>query len=159
VEQFCFQSSRQFDIHQVKGTDVPVKEVRISSCTTTFRFRFPILALIVRERSQLQAPTAKSARWKTTQIGRERPHFFGFHPPKKFLGSLPPVSLHQQNKLKPSETTRVNLYSGTNRPRIATRMSLVSRPAWQAHRKEKHRNANLENTTETHSQRNHSSSS
>ena len=24
------------------------------------------------------------------QIGRERPHFFGFQPPKKFVGSLPP---------------------------------------------------------------------
>jgi hypothetical protein len=24
------------------------------------------------------------------KIGRERPHFFGFQPPKKFIGSLPP---------------------------------------------------------------------
>jgi hypothetical protein len=28
--------------------------------------------------------------WKKHQNGRERPHFFGFQPPKKFVGSLPP---------------------------------------------------------------------
>jgi hypothetical protein len=27
---------------------------------------------------------------KKHKIGRERPHFFGFQPPKKFWGSLPP---------------------------------------------------------------------
>ena len=27
------------------------------------------------------------------KIGRERPHFFGFQPPKKFVGSLPPGTL------------------------------------------------------------------
>src|SRR5437868_4215725 len=32
----------------------------------------------------------KNARRKKFQIGRERPHFSGFQPPKKFLGSLPP---------------------------------------------------------------------
>jgi predicted transcriptional regulator len=32
----------------------------------------------------------KNARRKKIQIGRERPHFFGFQPPKKFVGSLPP---------------------------------------------------------------------
>jgi len=26
------------------------------------------------------------------RVGLERPHFFGFHPPKKFMGSLPPVA-------------------------------------------------------------------
>ncbi len=29
---------------------------------------------------------------KKNQIGRERPHFFGFQPPKKFVASLPPVT-------------------------------------------------------------------
>ena len=28
--------------------------------------------------------------WKKHQNRRERPHFFGFQPPKKFVGSLPP---------------------------------------------------------------------
>ena len=31
--------------------------------------------------------------WTKHQIGRERPHFFGFQPPKKFVGSLPPDTL------------------------------------------------------------------
>jgi hypothetical protein len=31
--------------------------------------------------------------WAKHQIGRERPHFFGFQPPKKFVGSLPPDTL------------------------------------------------------------------
>jgi len=32
----------------------------------------------------------ENVRRKKIQIGRERPHFLGFQPPKKFLGSLPP---------------------------------------------------------------------
>ncbi len=32
----------------------------------------------------------EKVRWTKHQIGRERPHFFGFQPPKKFVGSLPP---------------------------------------------------------------------
>jgi hypothetical protein len=31
------------------------------------------------------------------QIGRERPHFFGFQPPKKFVGSLPPTRSREAN--------------------------------------------------------------
>jgi len=30
--------------------------------------------------------------WKKRQIGRERPHFFGFQPPKWTVGSLPPCA-------------------------------------------------------------------
>ena len=29
--------------------------------------------------------------------GRERPHFFGFHPPKKFVGSRPPSSTRRDS--------------------------------------------------------------
>ena len=29
-------------------------------------------------------------RWENYKNGRERPHFLGFQPPKKFLESLPP---------------------------------------------------------------------
>src|ERR1700719_1986411 len=35
-------------------------------------------------------PRKQKSPWKKHQIGRERPHFFGFQPPKKFVGSLPP---------------------------------------------------------------------
>jgi hypothetical protein len=38
----------------------------------------------IRNRGKRKSP------WKKRQIGRERPHFFGFQPPKKFVGSLPP---------------------------------------------------------------------
>jgi len=30
--------------------------------------------------------------WEKVQIGRERPHFLAVDPPKRFLGSLPPVT-------------------------------------------------------------------
>ena len=39
-----------------------------------------------------KAEESKSDRGKKCQIGRERPHFFGLQPPKKFVGSLPPTS-------------------------------------------------------------------
>jgi hypothetical protein len=41
----------------------------------------------VREKASAER---KNARRKKIQIGRERPHFLGFQPPKKFVGSLPP---------------------------------------------------------------------
>jgi hypothetical protein len=41
----------------------------------------------VREKARTER---ENARRKKLQIGRERPHFSGFQPPKKFLGSLPP---------------------------------------------------------------------
>jgi hypothetical protein len=40
---------------------------------------------------QLVNRDARKHRKIKHQNGRERPHFFGFQPPKKFLGSLPPV--------------------------------------------------------------------
>ena len=33
----------------------------------------------------------KKQRPENYQNGRERPHFFGFQPPKKIVGSLPPA--------------------------------------------------------------------
>jgi hypothetical protein len=39
---------------------------------------------------QYETEEKESHRGKKSQIGRERPHFFGFQPPKKFVGSLPP---------------------------------------------------------------------
>jgi hypothetical protein len=35
-------------------------------------------------------PCKGKSPWKNHQNGREQPHFFGLHPPKKFVGSLPP---------------------------------------------------------------------
>ena len=75
-----------------KCTDVPVKVVRISSCTSIFTFVFTLCARDPRKRNRLQSPPLKSAREQIHQNGRERPHFSGFNPPKKFPRSLPPVS-------------------------------------------------------------------
>ena len=41
---------------------------------------------------QLVNREARKHRKINHQNGRERPHFFGFQPPKKFLGSLQPVT-------------------------------------------------------------------
>jgi hypothetical protein len=40
----------------------------------------------------LPQPGQRKSPRKKLQIGRERPYFFGFQPPKKFSGSLPPVA-------------------------------------------------------------------
>jgi hypothetical protein len=84
----------------VKPTYVPVKVVRISSCTSIFSFAFTLSPRNLWERNGLQSPPLKSAREKIHQNGWERPHFFGLQPPKKFLGSLPPVlfrsRMHEQ---------------------------------------------------------------
>ena len=43
-----------------------------------------------RKGKEKKSARRKNARRKKFQSGRERPHFSGFQPPKKFLGSLPP---------------------------------------------------------------------
>jgi hypothetical protein len=45
---------------------------------------------------QLVDRDARKHRKMKDQNGRERPHFFGFQPPKKFLGSLPPSPCRAQ---------------------------------------------------------------
>jgi len=47
----------------------------------------------------------KNARRKKLQNGRERPHFFGLQPPKKFLGSLPPVLLQSATDGEPQSSS------------------------------------------------------
>lgn len=48
---------------------------------------------------QLVTPDARKHRKINHKNGRERPHFFGFNPPKKFLRSLPPVlGIRQQTR-------------------------------------------------------------
>jgi len=51
-----------------------------SACGASNFFRKP----------EIQKARKEESPWKKHKIGRERPHFFGFEPPKKFLGSLPP---------------------------------------------------------------------
>jgi hypothetical protein len=60
----------------------PVKKVRFSFCISEIATSSLCRKRISRESKNL----GKNA-------GRERPHFFGFQPPKKFLGSPPPIVL------------------------------------------------------------------
>jgi hypothetical protein len=42
------------------------------------------------DEQEIQTTVKGKPPWKKHQNGRERPHFFVFQPPKKFMGSLPP---------------------------------------------------------------------
>ena len=73
-------------------SDVAVKVVEISSCTSFFTSFFTLPLCNLRGSNQLQMRPPRNVPEKIHQNGRERPHFFGSEPPKKFLRSLPPVS-------------------------------------------------------------------
>ena len=67
-----------------------MKKVITTPCTRRCFRSFTLwhrMFLRIREKTSAER---KNARRKKIQIGRERPHFLGFQPPKKFLGSLPP---------------------------------------------------------------------
>ena len=70
-----------------------MKNVKTTSFTQNFPLSFTSWQTHAPERKGKENQQRKNARRKKTQIGRERPHFFGFQPPKKFLGSLPPWAL------------------------------------------------------------------
>jgi len=53
-------------------------------------FLHPVARAISFWRVGCRTQRKQESPWKKHQNGRERPHFFGFQPPKKFLGSLPP---------------------------------------------------------------------
>src|SRR5271170_3934754 len=54
------------------------------------QFLHPVAQAIPLRRVGCRTQRKQEAPWKKHQNGRERPHFFGFQPPKKFVGSLPP---------------------------------------------------------------------
>src|SRR6267143_723423 len=53
-------------------------------------FLHPVAQAISLRRVGWRRQRKQESPWKKHRIGRERPHFFGFQPPKKFMGSLPP---------------------------------------------------------------------
>src|SRR5277367_5973436 len=53
-------------------------------------FLHPVAQAISLRRVGCRTQCKQESPWKKRQNGRERPHFFGFQPPKKFVGSLPP---------------------------------------------------------------------
>ena len=68
-----------------------MKKVR----TTRIRFDFCKFFSLWQQQSLERAgdrehSESKSHRGKSTKTGGSDPHFFGFQPPKKFVGSLPP---------------------------------------------------------------------
>src|SRR5580693_10024248 len=54
------------------------------------QFLHPVAQAISLRRVGCRTQRKQESPWKKHQNGRERPHFFGFQPPKKFVGSLPP---------------------------------------------------------------------
>jgi hypothetical protein len=68
-----------------------VKNVRISVCTSGAATSSPAGAVMERIVRDLRQPGKRRSPRKKVQNGRERPHFFGFQPPKKFAESLPPL--------------------------------------------------------------------
>jgi hypothetical protein len=67
-----------------------VKTVEMTLCTFSLATSSPCGA--AKSLSDRGTETLRSGKtlWTKHQIGRERPHFLGFQPPKKFVGSLPP---------------------------------------------------------------------
>ena len=70
-----------------------VKKVEMTRCTFSLASSSPCGA--AKSLSDRGTETLRRGKtlWTKHQIGRERPHFFGFQPPKKFVGSLPPDTL------------------------------------------------------------------
>src|SRR5260370_41275304 len=53
-------------------------------------FLHPVAPGIPLRRVGCRTQRKQESPWKKHQNGRERPHFFGLQPPKKFVASLPP---------------------------------------------------------------------
>src|SRR5271163_1980762 len=56
-------------------------------------FLHPVAQAISLRKVGCKSQSKQESPWKKHQNGRERPHFFGFQPPKKCVGSLPPCTL------------------------------------------------------------------
>jgi hypothetical protein len=69
-----------------------VKNVTFSFFTSVFTQVFTLWTHTPRKVNLMPEAKPKKQRPENYQNGRERPHFFGFQPPKKFVGSLPPSS-------------------------------------------------------------------
>jgi hypothetical protein len=67
-----------------------VKKVRTTHSTFTFSCFFTLWRKQFLRRTDIENAVKGKVTAEKHKIGRERPHFFGFQPPKKFVGSLPP---------------------------------------------------------------------
>ena len=67
-----------------------VKKVEMTLCTFSLATSSPCGAAKSLSDRGTETLRREKVLWTKHQIGRERPLFFGFQPPKKFVGSLPP---------------------------------------------------------------------
>jgi hypothetical protein len=67
-----------------------LKKVRTTHFSFVFCRFFALWRSNFFKHCEIQTKQKRKSPWKKHQIGRERPHFFGFQPPKKCVGSLPP---------------------------------------------------------------------
>ncbi len=100
----------------------------------------------------LQEFRSEKRRAENYKNGRERPQKLGFNPPKRALGRSRPFRKSDTARRRTEVTSASNALPAFGSLHMAICMSFVLRPAWQAHRKENHLNANLEGTTKADSQ-------
>jgi hypothetical protein len=74
-----------------------VKNVRISRFNLVFTQVFTLWPRTPLKENAMAESKPQKRRLENYQNGRERPHFFGFQPPKKFVGSLPPSSTRRDS--------------------------------------------------------------
>jgi hypothetical protein len=67
-----------------------VKKVRTTHSTVFFSCFFTLWRKQFLGQRDIENAMKRKVNVEKHKIGRERPHFFGFQPPKKFMGSLPP---------------------------------------------------------------------
>jgi len=86
---------------------------------------------------EIESDGKRKSPWKNTKTA-ERPHFFGFQPPKKFVGSLPPSGTANRCRLffhgdgefgrKPHQHRRTNMPIVKKAPGIMTREVKLEEP-------------------------------
>ena len=67
-----------------------MKNVKTTSFTRNFSLSLTLWQTHVPERKEKKTRGEENAQRKKIQIGRERPHFLGFQPPKSFWGRSRP---------------------------------------------------------------------
>jgi hypothetical protein len=85
-----------------------VNKVEMTLCTFSLATSSPCSEAKSLSDRGTETPRRGKTLWTKYEIGRERPHFFGFQPPKKFVGSLPPVSTRRDSCTIASTDGRTN---------------------------------------------------
>jgi hypothetical protein len=139
-----------------------VKNVRISLCNLACTKVFTLSPFKVLRERNLQSRNLKSSGRKTTKTGGRTPLFRLSAAQKVSWGRSRPFCVLPRTTRRTVNCTHGKmpcLKSNANAPIMKHRLTVVLRPAWQAHGKENTRNASPESTTEAHSQCDDSGSS